>query len=91
MHIPDLDFVPSMCCDSSEIIYIGTESGSVSVISVAERNLKKFAAIDWKSIFPHAQKLPANPVMAIQVNRKKPHRILLAFKFTGAVIWNIKV
>ena len=58
---------------------------------IIERNLKKFAAIDWKSIFPHAQKLPANPVMAIQVNRKKPHRILLAFKFTGAVIWNIKV
>ena len=87
-----MDFLRTLWADCNDLIYIGAESGNLSVISIPERTLKPYTAINWKTLFPHAQKLlQDNPVTSIKVNKRKPYRILIAFKYTGAIIWNIKV
>ena len=92
MHTPNLDVVPAICFDCSDIIWIGTESGILYALFATEQSIKKVAPISWKSIFPHAQKSYSNnPIVSIRVNKRKPYRILVGFKYTGAVIYNFNV
>jgi len=91
MTVPDLDFIQTTCSDSADLIYLGTELGIIYVISASEQIIRQFSPLNWKNLFPHAQKLcPTNPVTSIHIHRKKPYRILVTFKFTGAAIYNIR-
>jgi len=92
MHPPYLDLIPAIIADCSDIVYIGTDSGVLYVLSAIDQTLKKVKSIKWESIFPFAQNLyEKKPIIAIKVNKRKPYRILLAFKFTGAVIYSFRV
>lgn len=92
MHAPNLDLIPAITSDCSDLVYVGTDSGALYVLSAIEQTLRKVVAISWRSIFSFAQKLyDKNPIVAIKVNKRKPHRILVAFKLTGAVIYSLRV
>ncbi len=87
----DLELQASVSTDGNDLVYMGTEGGNCWVVAVTERSVRKCPGLAWKTVFPHAaKKFAANPVTAIRVHSRKPYRILVSYRFTGAVIWNLK-
>lgn len=88
IHAPDTENIIGIHLDQ---LYIGTEQGLFYIFNITDKTLKKYSPINNKLIFPLSAKL-ADPVeiSAIKTHRKKPHRVLIAFKNAGAIIWSMK-
>ncbi len=86
LHCPELDPTASLPYAYSQMLYVGTEAGVVSVMLTAEEATWKYGAAQLK-----LQALEGRPITAIRGHRQKPYRALVASKTGAVVVWNWKV
>lgn len=90
LHAPDTEVPLGLHTNQ---LYIGTDHGNIYILTLSDKLIKKYTQIDWKAQFPTTEKLfgSTNPVTAIKMHKSDPNKVLIAFKKTGAMIWDFNV